>query len=659
MTSSSDLGFTRRSMLAAGVGSIAAVGAPPLRAQQIDKPNILWIVSEDNNPFIGAYGDKLANTPNLDTLAKRGILYRNAYSNAPVCAPSRFAILTGIHPESCGPAHHMRGNAKWPDFLRTFPEYMRSAGYFCTNNFKTDYNCDVDPARIWDANGPKAHFRDRPSGKPFMSMFTTLTSHESKVFGPTEGRVKPEQIELPPYLPDTPNMRSDFASYYNLIEQMDGEVGQRLAELEADGLSEDTIVFYFSDNGGVLPRSKRFCYDEGLRCALMIYLPPKWAHLAPAKAGSVIDAPVSFIDLAPTLLSLAGIEKPASMQGSALLGGKLAAPKKYAFGMRNRMDMRYDFVRTVTDGRYRYIRNYMPHRPWGQVHGFLMLMRSYQDLYRLHAQGQLNPTQERFFQTKPFEEFYDLSTDPHEIDNRIDDRQHAQRIAQMRKAVDAQMLRVNDNGFIPEGGEVEGYVESRAARAYPLKRIMALASAAARKDTRKISLLIKCLSDPHETMRYWAATGLLILGAQAAPAASKLLDIMRNDTSRQVRIVAAEALASLGHAQEAIALLASYLHMPEDRPVRDEQGGHAGHAGAIPQRARENAVRLQAINALTYVPDAKPALQTIKTLAERGRGELQHCAKYLVMKIEGTYDPSIPLLDMRQTPSEFLQGGRG
>ena len=631
-------GITRRALLATGAGGIAAATASKAGARALaaspELPNILWLVSEDNNPFIGVYGDRLAHTPNIDALARRSILYRNAYSNAPVCAPSRFGILTGVLPQSNAPANHMRADARLPDVIRTYPEYLRAVGYYCTNNFKTDYNCDVEPERIWDESSPRAHYRNRAAGQPFMAVFNTLTSHESRLFGVTEGKIGPADISLPAYVPDTPKIRQDYASYYNLMELMDGEIGTWLAELEEQGLADDTIVFYYSDNGGVLPRSKRYCYEEGLRCALMVHVPEKWAHLAPLAMGSEVAAPVSFIDLAPTLLSIAGLPQPSIMQGTPFLGHHTAEPKQYAFGMRNRMDSWYDFIRTVTDGRYRYIRNYMPHRPLGQVHGFALRAQGLADYYNEHDLGRLNPVQDRFFQSKPFEEFYDLTADPQEIDNRIGDPHHAAKVAELRAALDAQMLAINDNGFIPEGSASEGYLESRAPGAYPLADIMALAALAARGDPANLSAMLEALRDENETKRYWGATGLLILKDAAQPSADELAALLPHERSPQVRMVLAEALASLGHRRLAMDTLLPLLA--------------ASHPDSI---------RLQAINALTYVPDPQEALETLRALnASRIQGELGPAVRYLVLKLEGTYNAFTPLIDMNQTPAQFLQG---
>src|SRR6218665_223502 len=326
-----------------GAAEMATNLASPLSARKQDgpRPNILWIVSEDNNPFIGAYGDKLARTPAIDGLARAGILYRNVYSTAPVCAPTRFSIITGVHPESAGPAHNMRAQAQLPEWLKGFPTYLRQAGYYCTNNAKTDYNSNLVADKIWEESSGKAHWRNRPANAPFFTVFNTMTTHESQIFQPLDGTVKPEDVRVPAYLPDTPTVRRDIATYYNRMEAMDGEIAAKLAELDAAGLAEDTIVFYYSDNGGVLPRSKRYCYDEGHRCALVVRVPAKWRHLAPAAAGSAIAAPITWIDLAPTVLSIASVTAPRHLQGTAFLGRDAERPKPYAFGMRNRMDERY------------------------------------------------------------------------------------------------------------------------------------------------------------------------------------------------------------------------------------------------------------------------------------------------------------------------------
>ncbi|MQP66390.1 sulfatase-like hydrolase/transferase [Niveispirillum sp. SYP-B3756] len=626
----------RRAVLAGGCMGMVASALPSVAAGT-RMPNILFLVSEDNNPFIGAYGDALAHTPTIDRLAREGVLFRNVYSNAPVCAPSRFGILTGVYPESCAPANHMRATARWPKPLTTYPEQLRQAGYFCANNAKTDYNCDVTPDAIWDRLGNAAHWRQRPGGQPFMAVFNYMTTHESRIFKPSPGRVTPDQIKLPAYLPDTPDIRQDFASYYNLMERMDEQLAERLAELEADGLTDDTIIFYYSDNGGVLPRSKRYCYDEGLRCSLVVRVPAKWAHLAPGKPGTERIDPVSFIDLAPTLLSLAGMKIPAQMQGQPFMGKGRRAAKRYAFGMRNRMDERYDFQRTVTDGRWRYIRNYMPHRPLGQHQAFAWLAKGYQDWETAHRAGTLTPVQDRFFQQKPFEELYDLSVDKDQVINLIDDPKAARVLKEMRSALDRHMLSINDNGFIPEASPEEGYVESNDKTRYPLKQIMALAATAARRDPANLGELQAHLRHGNPIMRHWAAAGLLMLGEKAAPALSDLLSVMRTEERQQTRIVAAEAVATLAQPDEAIGVLADLC--AETRPWQ---------------------VQLQAINALTFLGDkAKPALPVVQQAAEREQEFVRNAGRYLVAVLTGAFQPSTPIFDLKRMMSRPSAGRAG
>lgn len=587
------------------------------------RPNILWLVSEDNNPFIGAYGDKTAHTPNIDALAAQGILYRNAYSNSPVCAPTRFSILTGLYAESCGPAHQMRATAHLPDFLRTYPEHLRAGGYYCTNNDKTDYNCDVEPERIWNEQGGEAHWRGRPDDQPFMSVFNYMRTHESRLFDPVAGRVGPADVDLPAYLPDTPGIRQDYATYYNLMEDMDSMVGEKLAELEADGLAEDTIVFYYSDNGGSLPRSKRYCYDEGLRCALIVRVPEKWRHLAPGAPGSEVSAPVSFVDLAPTLLSLAGLSIPDTMQGTAFMGPAQGAPQTYAFGMRNRMDERYDFVRTATDGRYRYIRNYLPYLPAVQYQSFAWQARGYQDWDRLHREGRLNAIQSRAFEPRPMEEFYDLRHDPDQVNNLASDPAHADAIAQMRAALDAHMLRVNDNGFIPEGMDGVGWEESRAPGAYPLQQVMDLAALAAQADPANLGAMRAALSSERPVLRYWGAMGCVMVGEAAKPARGDLQAAMRRDPSPQVRSAAAEALARMGDAEEAVAVLAGLMSAEQSDPVR-----------------------LRAINALTLLGEAaRPALPQIREAAASDDTYYRSAGRYLAAVLDGNFDPSMQIFE--------------
>lgn len=624
--------LARRRLLKSIAPALAATVLPARAVQQGARPpNIVWLVSEDNRPLIGAYGDELARTPVIDGLAAQGILYRNVYATSPVCAPSRFGIITGVRAESAAPANHMRAVARLPATLRAFTEFLRKRGYYCSNNSKTDYNCDIELGDAWDDSSKGAHWRNRQPGQPFFAVFNYETTHESGLFRhdlmnqpvPT-GAVKPEQVRVPGYLPDTPLVRRDIALYYNLMEKMDAQLGVRLAELEADGLAQETIVFYYSDNGGALPRSKRYCYDEGLRCALVVRVPERFKAMAPVAGGSTIDAPVTFLDLAPTVLSLAGVERPAYMQGRAFLGSSIGAPHRLAFGGRDRMDERYDMIRTVSDGRWRYIRNYMPHRPWGQHVGFAWLARGYQEWEREFRAGRLNADQARFFGQKPYEELYDLREDPDQLRNLAGRPASRARLRRLRDALDAHMVAVNDNGFIPEGSPLEGYVASRVPGAYPLREAMSLAAKAARRRPADLASFKAGLDERNEVLRFWSAQGLLMLGRDARPALPVLARVMEHDPSPQVRVVAAEAVASLADPTRALAVLTGLLDAGQSPPVR-----------------------LQAINAMTFLgAKARAALPVITAATQDSDKYVNNAARYLALVLEHGYEPGKVTVDL-------------
>jgi arylsulfatase A-like enzyme len=369
--------------LSALIPAIPAITGPVAHSaeQPPERPNILWLVSEDNDTYLGCYGDKLARTPTLDKLATEGILFERCFAQ-PVCAPSRFTLITGMYAAGHGPAEHMRAQGKIPPWLKGFPTLLRKAGYFTSNNAKTDYNSPINIKETWIFSGRNAHWSKRSSGQPFFSVFNHEVTHESCLFPekdipfdfkPTD----PQQVRLPSYVPDTPEMRADWARYYDHMTVMDQQIAAKLKDLKNAGLADDTIVFYYSDNGGVLPRSKRFLQESGTHVPLIVYFPPKWRHLAPAPPGSRLKEPVSFVDFAPTILSLAGIKIPDYMQGRAFLG-PARATNDFVFLTRDRMDERYDMMRSVADSRWLYIRNYRPDLPYVQPLEYQFRARGYQ-----------------------------------------------------------------------------------------------------------------------------------------------------------------------------------------------------------------------------------------------------------------------------------------
>ncbi|MCA9077220.1 MAG: sulfatase-like hydrolase/transferase [Planctomycetaceae bacterium] len=517
-----------------------------------DRPNILWITSEDNGPHLGCYGDEYATTPNLDAFAETGLRYLTCWSNAPVCAPARTCLISGLYPPSTG-AEHMRSQLKLPDGFLMYPQYLREAGYYCTNNSKEDYNLEK-PGQVWDDSSNTAHWKNRAEGQPFFAIFNHTISHESQIRNaiPRKNRIHdPKQVSIPAYHPDRPEVRQDWAQYYDRVTMMDAQFGETLGELEDAGLAEDTIVFYYGDHGSGMPRNKRWPYNSGLHVPLLIRIPEKFAHLRPAdyQTGGTTDRLVGFIDMAPTLLSLAGIAIPEHFQGHAFAGEQIAEPQPYLYGFRGRMDERYDLVRSLRDQQYVYIRNYNPHEIYGQFLEYMFQTPTTRIWKQMYDLGQLNEAQSHFWQQKPPEELYDLNADPDEVNNLAGSEAHQETLARLREANREHLLAIRDVGFIPEihlhtiPDGLTPYEFSRRENEYPVERILETAELASSLAPEATSELVDDLSHPNVVVRYWAALGLLMRGEEAVSVAHEPLVDALEDPSEAVKIVAAEALA--------------------------------------------------------------------------------------------------------------------
>ncbi len=449
-------------LLSEGCLSVAAGEAAPPGARP--RPNLLWISCEDTGCELGCYGDAYARTPYLDELASQGVRYTNAFANAGVCAPARSCIITGMYPTTIG-THQMRCKGVPPVYVKAFSEYLRAAGYYCTNNQKTDYQFDSPPS-AWDECHGEAHYANRGPGQPFFAVFNITISHESKIRDREKwmmdrlARIKrhdPAKAPVPPYHPDTPVARRDWAQYYDIVTLMDTEAGEILKKLEKDGLAEDTIIWFWGDHGAGMPRSKRWVYDSGIHVPLIIRVPEKYQKLvmpdnpAGPKPGGTCEQLVSFVDFAPTMLSLADVKIPEYMQGKAFLGEQKNEARQYIFAHRDRMDERYDIIRAVRDKRYKYIRNYMPYVTRGQYIEYMDQMPTMGEMRRLYAAGELKGAQLQYFEpTKPIEELYDISRDPHEVNNLADDPHYSDVLQRMRRTHDDWMKETGDVGLIPE-----------------------------------------------------------------------------------------------------------------------------------------------------------------------------------------------------------------
>ncbi|WP_136480747.1 sulfatase family protein [Cognatitamlana onchidii] len=461
------------------------------------QPNILWLVTEDMGAYIPPFGDSTVATPNLSKLANEGVIYPNLYSTSGVCAPSRAAIATGMYPSSIG-ANHMRTNsytevtglpkyeAVPPPEVRMISEWLRQAGYYCTNNYKTDYQFKA-PVTAWDESSPYAHWRNRAGNQPFFAVFNFTETHESGLFEPygfreietryykpgdrdykwknygsshAKNRMdeadtpvhlpKDTKFTIPPYLVDNEVTQRDMWKLYNNVGEMDKQVGVILKQLEDDGLLENTIICFYGDHGGPLPREKRLIYDSGLNTPMIIRFPNK------QKAGTKDDQLISFVDFAPTLLSITGEAPKPYMQGQAFLGGYEAEERQYIHAAADRFDGFTDAIRAVRDSRFKYIRNYRPEQGYYLPVAYREKIPSMKELLRLKAEGKLNDIQMQWFRDfKPKEELFDCAVDPYELNNLAEKPEYQDKLNELSAEMDRWLREIGDEPNLDEAKLVE------------------------------------------------------------------------------------------------------------------------------------------------------------------------------------------------------------
>lgn len=544
------------------------------------RPNILWISCEDISPHLGCYGDPHAMTPNLDRLATEGVRFSHVFTAAGVCAPCRSTIITGLYQNSIG-THHMRCDATLPDWLQPFPMLLRQAGYYCTNNSKTDYQFSQPANRqIWDESSGEAHWKKRKDDtQPFFAVFNFTGCHESGIAGEAKYRsvtkdLLPAQRQdaaklttLPPYYPDTPITREDWKRNYELITAMDAWAGALIEELKEAGEYENTIIFFWSDHGVGLPRAKRWLYDSGTHIPMIVRIPDRFRTGDQGRAGRVDDQLVNSVDFGPTVLNLAGVSVPDYVQGRAFLGKNLTEPREYVYGARDRMDERYDIIRSVRDKRFRYLRNFEPLKPYYQYMNTAEQGATMREIRRVQAAGTMSEIVAQFAAAqKPAEELYDVLNDPHEIHNLADDPEYAERLKKMRLQLQSWQFDVGDVGLIPEA-EIEIREASAGSRyeilhgpnnaSEALQRLIDMATKAS-MGVAALPDLRAGLDDTDAAVRYWSATGIGNLGTTASAAQDEIRAAL-DDDSPNVRIAAARALARLGDVETALATLAQEL----------------------------------------------------------------------------------------------------
>ena len=536
------------------------------------QPNILWITCEDLSPILGCYGDRVANTPNIDLFAQNAVRFTNAYASAPICTPARSSLITGVYASSMG-THHLRGVVPKSDKIKCFTEFLREKGYYCTNNVKEDYNF-ITPEEAWDESSDSAHWRNRKPEQPFFSVFNFMVTHQSQTrYGieklneinstlDEKDRINPDDVEIPPYYPDTPIVRNNIASLYTQVHIMDKKFQEIINQLEEDGLRENTIIFFYSDHGTGLPRGKGYLHDTGIKVPLIIEFPEKYKHYSPAKAGAFSDELVNFIDFPPTVLSLTGIDPPKHMQGNPFLGQYKKDSNDYVVSIRDRRDEVLMFSRSIRTDKYHYIRNFLPHRPRMQRNFYSEITPIRQELRRLDNLGLLQSNEDWLMEDSvPVDELYDTETDPHELNNLAQEAEHLEIMELLKRNLFSWMVETKDLGLVPEYEMIE---KSKGGAPYDTfsgnfdpKPILDLVDKIGR-GKQHIDSFNFALQSSNPVYRYWGATGLAALG-QNAVESKELLQSTLNDPVPYVRFAASEAICNIGYPRQGVEILSKGL----------------------------------------------------------------------------------------------------
>lgn len=590
--------------------------ATALGADQPDRPNIVWISLEDITPMMGCYGDSYARTPVFDKLADEGIRYTKAHSIAPVCSTSRSSIITGMYPSSLGTHHHRSNVGQPPAFVKMLPNLMGEAGYYTTNNYKKDYNIGGDR---WHESSKKAHWRNRPDKEqPFFAVFNYVACHSSITKISEDVIVKerlnrlqpadfhdPAKVTLPPYHPDVPEFRKAWSRYYDAVTQVDYQAGEIIAQLKEDGLWENTIVFVWADHGVGMPRGKHNAWEQGTHVPLIVRFPKKYRHLAPSERGSVIDGLVTLMDLGPSTLAMAGEQTPEWMQGQPLLcktGEGAIKYRDFVIGMRDRLDSRYEMVRSVRDNRFRYQRNFYPHLPYKPHEDFEFNAPVLQKWVALAREGKLTGPQAMMnLRFKPIEELYDSQNDPHMINNVIEDPQYADVVRTMRKRLHDWMRETRDLGILDEAETLA------RAKAHPshwdlaqsldnYERMLETADLQV-QGKAAIPELLDCVNDPDSAVRFWAVLGLVALRSDD----DRVVDALKaavKDKSISVAITAADGLFNLERFDEGLPAILNAI----DHPIPAAQVRAACVLDTQPSKAN---------------PKLQPALPALRSAASK------------------------------------------
>ena len=611
---------TRISKLFLGINIavlVMSLGLPINRAFTQQQPNILWITIEDTSPqFIGCYGNQQAGTPTIDKLAEEGVRFCNAFSTGTVCSPSRSTIITGVRTYAMGTGNH-RSNYTIPDFIKGFPFYLQKQGYYVTNNSKTDYN--VDNVReftkdAWNESSNKAGWWDRKPGQPFFAVFNFNDSHQSRTMTnsydwylknvldnlPDEERIAEDAFEMPPFYKDSPEMRKQFARVYNSIKLTDNKIRELLTRLEKDNLRDSTIIFFYADHGEGIPRGKTNGINLGYRVPFVIWFPEMYKHLSPWEtSGIVTDELIDFEDLAPTLISMAGGEVPDYLKGRILIGENRSNPVDHLALSADRADNGPDMVRSITDGRFLYSRNFMPFVPQMRYIRYMEIADIVNIMRDDYKNDRLNALQKTLFAERPAEFLFDIENDVWETKNLANNPDYQKTLARMRAQLDEEILMSRDAHFLPEYeialiSEKEAVYEYRLDDIkYPFEEIYKAASLSGKRGSKIARKQVRLLKSKNKIVRYWAALGLRSQSASIIQSHKSDISSAINDPYPPVSVIASAI---------------SFQNFSDDNSEKKLQ-----------EYCKDDNqhIALMAINLILYMENKQPFIETIEAIYDK------------------------------------------
>lgn len=528
------------------IGSNAAIMAAQ---SQEARPNIVWFMTED----VSAYYMSLYNgngqgaaTPNVRRMAQEGVIFNNAFCNAPVSSPARSTLITGCYASKLGSSFHRREQpVEMPGDLRMFPSYLKEAGYYTTNSTKKDYNCIETPDMWNDGKAPDDGWRNRPDkSTPFFHVLTSTLSHESTSHFPLSDlstkktHYDPSTVIVAPNHPNTELFRYSYARFFDDIDRADAKLGEMMDRLIQDGELDNTFIFYFGDNGGILPGTKGYTYETGLHVPLVVYIPKKWRSKINLPVAGRVNGFVSFVDFAPTMLHLAGLKIPENMDGKAFMGSDIKPAelesRDETFGYGDRFDELYEFTRTVRKGNFKYKRNFQPYQPEGLFAYYRYEMKAFMEWRNLYENGKLNAAQSRFFEPQKPEELYDISNDPFELNNLALQPGQKDKLIELRTILANKMISLNDIGMYPESEWIDKagsnpylYANKHAEKT---KEYISVANLMLLPFNQVKDQLVKALASKDPVTRYWALSVCAGFGVEAGPMKKLALPLLKDES---------------------------------------------------------------------------------------------------------------------------------